>query len=41
VRAFGLEKQIELRDTEYGSREYSARDPERHLWHFGTYLPEL
>lgn len=28
-----------LADTDYGSREYSARDPEGHLWHFGTYRP--
>ena len=26
-----------LQDTGYGSREYSARDPEGHLWSFGTY----
>ncbi len=28
-----------LDDTDYGSREYSARDPEGHLWNFGTYDP--
>lgn len=38
--AAGAEIVIDLRDTEYGSREYSARDLEGHLWHFGTYLPE-
>jgi uncharacterized glyoxalase superfamily protein PhnB len=27
------------RDTEYGSREYSARDAEGNTWHFGTYQP--
>lgn len=31
VRAIG--------DTAYGSREYSVRDPEGHLWSFGTYRP--
>jgi uncharacterized glyoxalase superfamily protein PhnB len=41
AKAAGAEVVIELRDTEYGSREYSARDPEGHLWHFGTYLPEM
>ena len=41
AKAAGAEIVIELRDTEYGSREYSARDPEGHLWHFGTYLPEM
>ncbi len=29
----------ELRDTEYGSREYSAYDCEGHPWSFGTYAP--
>jgi uncharacterized glyoxalase superfamily protein PhnB len=29
----------ELEDTPYGSREYSARDPEGNLWSFGTYDP--
>jgi uncharacterized glyoxalase superfamily protein PhnB len=28
-----------LQDTEYGSREYSVRDPEGNLWSFGTYDP--
>lgn len=26
-------------DTEYGSREFSLRDPEGHGWSFGTYRP--
>ena len=29
----------ELQDTDYGSREYSARDPEGNRWSFGTYCP--
>jgi uncharacterized glyoxalase superfamily protein PhnB len=29
----------ELVDEDYGSREYSARDPEGNLWSFGTYNP--
>lgn len=29
----------ELQDTEYGSREFSARDPEGNIWSFGTYEP--
>jgi uncharacterized glyoxalase superfamily protein PhnB len=29
-----------LEDTEYGSREYSVRDPEGNLWSFGTYDPD-
>ena len=31
----------ELGDTDYGSREYLARDPEGHLWGFGTYRPNV
>ena len=26
-------------DTDYGSREYTARDPEGNFWSFGTYRP--
>lgn len=29
----------ELREMDYGSTEYSARDPEGNLWSFGTYDP--
>jgi uncharacterized glyoxalase superfamily protein PhnB len=29
-----------LEDMEYGSREYSVRDPEGNLWSFGTYDPD-
>ena len=39
ARAAGAEIVIELQDMEYGSREYSARDLEGHLWSFGTYRP--
>lgn len=39
ARAAGAEIVMDLHDTEYGSREYSARDPEGHLWSFGTYDP--
>jgi uncharacterized glyoxalase superfamily protein PhnB len=37
--AAGAEIVRPLEDMEYGSREYSARDPEGHLWSFGTYDP--
>ena len=30
----------ELTETDYGSHEYTARDPEGNLWSFGTYRPE-
>jgi uncharacterized glyoxalase superfamily protein PhnB len=33
----GADVIIPLRDTDYGSREYSARDTEGHFWGFGTY----
>ena len=26
-------------DTDYGSREFSCRDPEGHVWSFGTWRP--
>ena len=39
ARAAGAEIVRELADTEYGSREYLARDLEGHLWSFGTYRP--
>ncbi len=37
----GAEIVRELEDTPYGSRDFSAKDPEGHLWHFGTYRPDL
>jgi uncharacterized glyoxalase superfamily protein PhnB len=30
----------ELTDTDYGSREFTVRDPEDNIWSFGTYRPE-
>jgi uncharacterized glyoxalase superfamily protein PhnB len=39
ARAAGATIAYELRDTEYGSREYGARDLEGNLWSFGTYRP--
>lgn len=29
-----------LQDTDYGSREYVAKDTEGNLWSFGTYWPD-
>ena len=26
-------------DSDYGSRNYSSKDPEGNMWHFGTYQP--
>lgn len=28
-----------LHDTDYGSRDFTCRDPEGNLWHLGTYRP--
>jgi uncharacterized glyoxalase superfamily protein PhnB len=28
-----------IENTDYGSREYTAKDPEGNLWSFGTYVP--
>ena len=39
ARAAGVEITLELADTDYGSREYSARDLEGYHWSFGTYRP--
>ena len=32
--------EMELRDTDYGSRDFACRDPEGNLWSFGTYWPK-
>jgi uncharacterized glyoxalase superfamily protein PhnB len=39
ARAVAAGAQIvrELQDTDYGSRDFSARDPEGNVWSFGTY----
>jgi uncharacterized glyoxalase superfamily protein PhnB len=39
ARAAGAEIVREPHDTEYGSRGFSAKDPEGNAWHFGTYQP--
>lgn len=39
ARAAGAEIVRPLADTDHGSREYSLRDLEGHLWSFGTYRP--
>ena len=37
--AAGAEIVIEIRDEDYGGRHYSCRDPEGHVWNFGSYDP--
>lgn len=39
ARAAGAEITIEPRDTDYGSRDYLALDPEGNTWSVGTYRP--
>ena len=39
ARTAGAEIVSEPYDTEYGSHDYTARDPEGNQWHFGTYRP--
>ncbi len=38
--AAGAEITDPLHDTDYGSREFAARDPEGNRWSFGTYRGE-
>jgi uncharacterized glyoxalase superfamily protein PhnB len=35
----GADIVLPLSDKPYGSRDFSCRDPEGHLWNFGTYDP--
>ena len=37
--AAGAEIVIELKDEDYGGRGFTCRDPEGHLWSFGSYDP--
>ncbi len=39
--AAGAEITMGLTEQDYGSREFSARDPEGNTWSFGTYHPEM
>jgi len=40
VKAAGAEIVRELTTTDYGSRDFAARDPEGNIWSFGTYRGE-
>lgn len=40
ARSLGAQIVTEPYDTPYGSREYTCRDPEGHVWCFGTYRGE-
>jgi uncharacterized glyoxalase superfamily protein PhnB len=39
ARAAGAEIVIELVTQDYGGRDYTCKDPEGHVWTFGTYDP--
>jgi uncharacterized glyoxalase superfamily protein PhnB len=39
ARSAGAEIVRPVADTDYGSREYAARDLEGNIWSFGTYQP--
>ena len=40
ARAAGAEIVAPPADTDFGARQYCARDPEGHLWVFGTFGPD-
>jgi uncharacterized glyoxalase superfamily protein PhnB len=39
AKAGGAQIVIDIQDEDYGGRGYSCRDPEGHLWNFGSYDP--
>ena len=41
AKAAGAKIEMELHDTDYGSRDFTCRDPEGNLWSFGTYWPKV
>ena len=41
AKAAGAKIEMELHNTDYGSREFACRDPEGNLWSFGTYWPKV
>lgn len=41
ARAAGADIPLAPTDTDYGSRDFTVRDPERNLWAFGTYRPQV
>jgi uncharacterized glyoxalase superfamily protein PhnB len=40
AQAAGAQIEQELHETDYGSRDFSVRDPEGNRWYFGTYRGE-
>jgi uncharacterized glyoxalase superfamily protein PhnB len=41
ARAAGSKIEMELHNTDYGSRDFACRDPDGNLWSFGTYRPKV
>ncbi|HEV2377120.1 MAG TPA: VOC family protein [Streptosporangiaceae bacterium] len=41
AREAGAEIIQELREEGYGGQGYTARDPEKNVWSFGTYQPSM
>lgn len=39
ARESGAEIVMEIEDKDYGGRDYTCRDPEGHVWTFGSYDP--
>ena len=39
AKASGAEIIVDIQDDDFGGRSYACRDPEGHIWNFGTYDP--
>ena len=39
AKAAGAEILLDIEDQDYGGRAYTCRDPEGHVWNFGSYDP--
>jgi uncharacterized glyoxalase superfamily protein PhnB len=39
AKAAGAEILLDIKTQDYGGRDYTCRDPEGHIWSFGTYDP--
>ncbi len=39
AKAAGAEIVLDLEEKDYGGKGFTCRDPEGHIWHFGSYDP--
>ncbi len=39
AKSAGAEILMDIEDQDYGGRAYTCRDPEGHIWNFGSYDP--